>query len=143
MNSDRLTGRYVRTGNQTREISMAEYVDGFVVPVKKDKVDEYREMAGKVGAMYREFGALDYKECVADDVEPGKVTSFPRSVNLEDDEVVVFSWITYESKAKRDEANAKVMADSRMKAMMEEGQPDDIMDPKRMFFGGFEVIVDA
>jgi uncharacterized protein YbaA (DUF1428 family) len=122
---------------------MAEYVDGFVVPVKKDKVDEYSEMAGKVGAMYREFGALEYKECVAEDVAAGEVTSFPRSVNLSDDEVVVFSWITYESKAARDDANTKVMADPRMKEMMEAGDPDDIMDPKRMFFGGFEVIVDA
>jgi uncharacterized protein YbaA (DUF1428 family) len=122
---------------------MSEYVDGFVVPVKKDKVDVYREMAGKVGAMYREFGATEYKECVADDVSPGEVTSFPRSVDLADDEVVVFSWITYESKAVRDEANTKVMADPRMKEMMEAGDPDDVMDPKRMFFGGFEVIVDA
>ncbi len=122
---------------------MAEYVDGFVVPIKKDKVEEYREMSGKVGALYREFGATEYKECVADDVKPGEVTSFPRSVNLEDDEIVVFSWIKYESRAKRDEINEKVMADPRMKGMMDEGEPDDIMDPKRMFFGGFEVIVDA
>ena len=97
---------------------MAEYVDGFVVPVKKDRIDEYRAIAETVGAMWREFGALDYKECVADDVDPGKSTSFPRSVKLEDDEVVVFSWITYESKAKRDEVNTKVMADPRMKEMM-------------------------
>jgi uncharacterized protein YbaA (DUF1428 family) len=91
--------------------------------------------------MWREFGALDYKECVADDVDPGKTTSFPRSVNLTDDEVVVFSWITYESKAKRDEVNAKVMADPRMKEMAADS--DGVMDPGRMFFGGFEVIVDA
>ena len=120
---------------------MAEYVDGFVVPVKRDKVDAYRAIAEKAGAMWREFGALDYKECVADDVDPGKVTSFPRSVNLEDDEVVVFSWITYESRAKRDEVNAKVMADPRMKELGNESGP--VMDPERMFFGGFEVIVDA
>jgi uncharacterized protein YbaA (DUF1428 family) len=122
---------------------MAEYVDGFVVPVKKTKVDEYSEMAGKVGAIYREFGAIEYKECVAEDVDPGKVTSFPRSVNLEDDEVVVFSWISYESKAKRDEANAKVMADPRIKEMMDAGESATVMDAGRMFFGGFEVIVDA
>jgi len=122
---------------------MAEYVDGFVVPIKKDKVDEYREMSAKVGALYREFGATEYKECVADDVSKGEVTSFPRSVNLEDDEIVIFSWIKYESKAARDEVNGKVMSDPRMDAMMKEGEPDDVMDPKRMFFGGFEVIVDA
>ena len=122
---------------------MAEYVDGFVVPIKKDKVEEYREMSAKVGELYREFGATEYKECVADDVSPGEVTSFPRSVNLEDDELVVFSWIKYGSRAERDEINGKVMSDQRMKDMMEGGDPDDIMDPKRMFFGGFEVIVDA
>jgi uncharacterized protein YbaA (DUF1428 family) len=120
---------------------MAEYVDGFVVPVKKDKIDDYRAMAEKAGALWREFGALEYKECVADDVDPGKSTSFPRSVKLEDDEVVAFSWITYESRAKRDEVNAKVMADPRMKGMMDEDDPP--MDAGRMFFGGFEVIVDA
>ncbi len=120
---------------------MAEYVDGFVVPVKKHKVDDYRVLAEKAGALWRDFGALDYKECIADDVDAGESTSFPRSVKLEEDEVVAFSWITYESKAKRDEVNAKVMADPRMKEMMDEGDPP--MDPRRMFFGGFEVIVDA
>ncbi|MDX6581574.1 MAG: hypothetical protein QOI10_758 [Solirubrobacterales bacterium] len=120
---------------------MAEYVDGFVVPVKQGKVDEYRAIAEQAGALWREFGALEYKECIADDVDPGKSTSFPRSVKLEDDEVVAFSWITYESKAKRDEVNAKVMADPRLKEMMGEGDPP--MDMGRMFFGGFEVIVDA
>ena len=120
---------------------MAEYVDGFVVPVKRDKVDAYRAMAEKAGALWREFGALEYKECIADDVDPGKSTSFPRSVKLEDDEVVAFSWITYESKAKRDEVNAKVMADPRMKEFGDEN--DMPMDMGRMFFGGFEVIVDA
>jgi uncharacterized protein YbaA (DUF1428 family) len=120
---------------------MAEYVDGFVVPVKKDRIDEYRDVAAKAGELWREFGALDYKECVADDVKSGEVTSFPQSVNLEDDEVVVFSWITYESRAKRDEVNEKVMADPRMNEMVDENDPP--MDMKRMFFGGFEVIVDA
>ncbi len=120
---------------------MAEYVDGFVVPVKKDRVEDYRAMAEQAGALWRELGALDYKECIADDVDAGKSTSFPRSVKLEDDEVVAFSWITYESKAKRDEVNAKVMAHPGMKEMMEENDPP--MDPGRMFFGGFEVIVDA
>ncbi len=122
---------------------MAEYVDGFVVPIKKDKVDEYRVMSGKVGELYREFGASEYKECVAEDVSAGERTSFPRSVELEDDELVVFSWIKYESRAQRDEVNEKVMADPRMDEMMKSGDPDDVMDPKRMFFGGFEVIVDA
>ena len=122
---------------------MAEYIDGFVLPIKKDKVDEYREMSAKVGELYREFGATEYKECVAEDVKPGEVTSFPQSVNLEDGEVVIFAWIKYESKAKRDEINEKVRVDPRMDEMMSGGAPEEIMDPKRMFFGGFEVLVDA
>lgn len=120
---------------------MAEYVDGFVVAVKKDRIEEYRELAARAGALWREFGALEYKECVADDVEVGESTSFPRSVKLEDDEVVVFSWITYESKAKRDEVNGKVMVDPRMTEMMDDDDPP--MNPGRMIYGGFEVIVDA
>jgi uncharacterized protein YbaA (DUF1428 family) len=119
---------------------MAQYVDGFVVPVKKDGVEAYREIATKAGELWREFGALDYKECIADDVKAGELTSFPQAVNLEDDELVVFSWITYESKAKRDEVNEKVMTDPRMKEMMGDDMP---IDPKRMFYGGFEVLVDV
>ena len=79
-------------------------------------------------------------ECVADDVKPGKLTSFPQSVNLTDDETVVFAWITYESREQRDEINAKVMADERMKAMMESGE--DVADMKRMIYGGFDVLVE-
>ena len=120
---------------------MAGYVDGFVMPLPKANVDKYREIASSAGELWIELGALDYRECVADDVEVGEVTSFPRSVKLEDDEVVAFSWITYESRAKRDEVNAKVMADPRMKELGNESTP--VMDPARMFFGGFEVIVDA
>ena len=119
---------------------MAEYVDGFVVPVKKDRIDDYRAMAARAGELWREFGALDYKECVADDVKPGKVTSFPQSVNLEDGETVVFAWITYESRQHRDEVNAKVMDDDRMKAMMDPAS--GVADYKRMVYGGFEAIVD-
>lgn len=117
------------------------YVDGFVVPVPKAKLAAYKEMATKAAALWREHGALEFKECVADDVPEGEVTSFPRSVQATDDETVVFSWISYDSRADRDRVNEAVMADERMKAMMD---PDDApMDSKRMFFGGFEVIVDA
>ncbi len=90
------------------------YVDGFVVPVPKNKLEAYREMAKKAGAIWREYGALEYRECIADDVKPGKVTSFPQSVMLKPDETVVFSWILYKSRAHRDEVNAKVMGDPRM-----------------------------
>ena len=115
---------------------MAHYVDGFVVPVPQRKLDDYRRMAGQAGKMWIEHGALQYCECIGDDVKPGKVTSFPQSVQLKDDEVVVFSWIVYDSREHRDAVNAKVMADPRMKAMMDpKNMPFDGM---RMFWGGFK-----
>jgi uncharacterized protein YbaA (DUF1428 family) len=118
---------------------VAQYVDGFVVPVPKRKVDAYRRMARKAGKIWREHGALEYKECVADDVKRGKVTSFPQSVKLKRGETVAFSWIVYRSRAHRDKVLAKVMADPRFAEM---GDPKDMpFDMKRMFFGGFEVIV--
>lgn len=119
---------------------MALYVDGFVVPVKTERTEDYRAIAQQAGELWREYGALEYRECVADDVKAGEVTSFPQSVNLEDDETVIFAWIVYESRAARDDVNAKVMDDERMKEMMDPNQ--GVMDPKRMFFGGFEMIVD-
>jgi uncharacterized protein YbaA (DUF1428 family) len=119
---------------------MAGYVDGFVMPLPKANVDRYREIATKAGELWREHGALEYTECIAEDVQVGEVTSFPRSVKLADDETVIFAWITYESRAHRDEVNRKVMADERMKAMMEPA--GDIADYKRMVYGGFEVLVD-
>jgi uncharacterized protein YbaA (DUF1428 family) len=118
---------------------MAEYLDGFVLPVPKDSVDAYRQGAQKAGEIWREYGAIDYKECVADDVAVGDVTSFPRSVELEDSETVVFAWITYESRAERDRINAAVMADDRVKTAMESSPVE--MDMQRMVYGGFEVIV--
>ena len=117
------------------------YVDGFVQPVKKDKVDDYRRIARKAGKIWREHGALEYRECVGDDVKSGKVTSFPQSVKLKPDETVVFSWIVYKSRAQRDRINAKVMKDPRMAEMM--NSKDMPFDTKRMFWGGFKVIVDV
>ena len=121
---------------------MSQYVDGFLVPVKKDRVDEYREIATKAGELWRELGAIDYKECVAEDVPDGEVTDFPRSVKAEADEVVCFSWITYESRAERDRVNKLVMEDQRMKDWMQSGEGEGVMDPQRMIYGGFEVLVD-
>lgn len=120
---------------------MAGYVDGFVMPLPRDNVDRYRDIAKTAGQLWIEHGALDYKECLADDVEVGEVTSFPRSVKLEDGETVVFAWISYESRKHRDEVNAKVMNDERMKALMDPA--GEIADHKRMVYGGFEVIVDG
>jgi uncharacterized protein YbaA (DUF1428 family) len=98
-------------------------------------------MSRKAGKVWREHGALEFKECVADDVKPGKLTSFPQSVKLKRGETVVFSWIKYKSRADRDRVNAKVMKDSRLAEMMDSKSMP--FDSKRMFFGGFKVIVDA
>ena len=119
---------------------MAHYVDGFVVPVPKKKLDAYRRMARKFGKLWMEYGAVQYTECVADDVKPGKHTSFPQSVKLKPGETVVFSWIVYKSRAQRDKVNAKVMKDPRMAPMMDpKSMP---FDGKRMFWGGFKTIVE-
>jgi uncharacterized protein YbaA (DUF1428 family) len=115
------------------------YVDGFVVPVPKKKLAAYKRMAQKAGRIWREHGALDFVECVADDVKPGKVTSFPQSVKLKAGETVVFSFITYKSRAHRDSVNKKVMSDPRLKDMMDpKAMP---FDGKRMIYGGFKALV--
>jgi uncharacterized protein YbaA (DUF1428 family) len=119
---------------------MGHYVDGFVVPVQADRIDDYRKMAEEAGKIWIEHGALDFIETIADDVNPGELTSFPQSVQLKEGETVAFSWIVYESREVRDSVNAKVMDDPRLKAMMENGSPP--FDPKRMFFGGFRTIVE-
>lgn len=116
------------------------YVDGFIIPLPKDKLDQYRSIATRCGAIWREHGALQFRECLADDVQMGELTSFPRSVLQKDGETVIFSWIVFESREKRDEVNAKVMADPRMKELMTpEAMP---FDGKRMIYGGFKTIID-
>ena len=115
------------------------YVDGFVIPVPKKNLAAYRRMSQKAGKVWMEYGALEYVECVADDVKPGKTTSFPQSVKLKADETVVFSYIVYKSRAQRDRIMAKVMKDPRLAAMM---NPKTMpFDGKRMFYGGFKVLV--
>jgi uncharacterized protein YbaA (DUF1428 family) len=117
------------------------YVDGFVVPVPRKNLAAYRRMASLAGKVWREHGALEYIECVADDVKPGKVTSFPQSVKLKRGELVVFSWIVYKSRAHRDSVNRKVMKDPRIAPMMDvKALP---FDGKRMFWGGFKVMLDV
>jgi uncharacterized protein YbaA (DUF1428 family) len=117
------------------------YVDGFIVAVPKKNLQAYVRMARKSGKVWRDHGALDYREWVADDVKVGKRTSFPRSVKLKPDETVVFSWITYKSRAHRDRVNKKVMADKRLADMM---NPKTLpFDAKRMIYGGFESLVTA
>lgn len=114
------------------------YVDGFVLAVPKANLEAYREVARKAGEVWMEHGALSYVECAGDDTPVGELTSFPRAVLAKDDEVVVFSWITYESKAARDEINAKVMADPRLK----QDAASMPFDGKRMIYGGFTSIVE-
>jgi uncharacterized protein YbaA (DUF1428 family) len=120
---------------------MARYVDGFVLPVPKRNLDAYRRQARKAGKIWREHGALEYRECVADDVKVGKLTSFPQSVKRKRNETVVFSWIVFKSRAHRDRVNAKVMQDPRLANMMDpQAMP---FDAKRMIYGGFSVLVDV
>jgi uncharacterized protein YbaA (DUF1428 family) len=115
------------------------YTDCMVVPVPKKNIDKYREMAQRSAALWREYGALEYREWIADDVKPGEVTSFPQSVKLKDDETIVVISILYKSRAHRDEVNNKVMADPRMKM-----DPTTLpFDGKRIFYGGFDAFVAA
>jgi uncharacterized protein YbaA (DUF1428 family) len=116
------------------------YVDGFLVPVPKKKVADYRRMAAKAGKIWREHGALEFRECIADDVTWGKRTSFPRSVKQKNGETVFFSYIVYKSRADRDRINAKVMKDKRLAKMMDpKAMP---FDAKRMIWGGFKTVID-
>jgi uncharacterized protein YbaA (DUF1428 family) len=115
-----------------------KYVDGFVAPVPRANVEAYKEFSQKAGQVWKEHGAIEYVECIGDDVKPGKVTSFPQAVKLEDDEVVAFSWIVYESREERDRIMAAVMNDPRLKDMDPKKLPFDGM---RMFFGGFQVLL--
>ena len=115
------------------------YVDGFVLPVPKKNMKAYLAMAKKAGKVWKDHGALDYKECVADDVKVGKWTSFPRSVKLKRGETVIFSYIVYKSRKHRDTVMAKVMKDKRLADMMDpKGMP---FDGKRMIYGGFKTAV--
>jgi len=116
------------------------YVDGFVLPVPKKKLEAYRKMAQQAGKVWREHGAVAFVECAADDVKPGKRTSFPQSVKLKAGETVMFSYIVFKSRAHRDRVNAKVMKDPRLENMMDpKAMP---FDAKRMIYGGFKSLVD-
>jgi uncharacterized protein YbaA (DUF1428 family) len=120
---------------------MAEYVDGFVIAVPKKNLDDYKKMAKAASKVWMDLGAIDYRETVADDTPFGKTTSFPRSVDRKNSETVIFSWITYKSKAQRDKINTAVMKDPRILKIIE--QYGDIFDAGRMIYGGFETIVKA
>jgi len=119
---------------------MGRYVDGFVLPIPKSKTAAYRAIARRAGRVWRDCGALAYCECIADDVKPGKYTSFPQSVKLRRGEVVWFSWIVYKSRRDRDRILAKVMKDPRLASMMDPKKMP--FDARRMFWGGFKAMVE-
>jgi uncharacterized protein YbaA (DUF1428 family) len=116
------------------------YVDGFVIPVPKKNVEAYRRIARKAGKVWKEHGALEYRECVGDDLKIKGMTMFPKAARARTNETVIFSWIVYKSRAHRDRVNARVMSDPRIANMMDMGaMPFDV---KRMVYGGFKTIVD-
>ena len=116
-----------------------KYVDGFVIPVPKKNLEAYKNLASQAGTIWKEHGALEYIECMGDDIQQGKVTSFPLSVNLQENEIVIFAWIIYNSREHRDEVNARVMSDPRMKPMMDmKALP---FDGQRMIWGGFKMML--
>lgn len=119
---------------------MERYVDGFLIPIAKDKVSKYREIAQKAGKIWKELGALEYYECVGDDLDIEEMVSFKKAANTSEKETVIFSWIVYESKEQRDRINEAVMNDPRMKEMMESEDPD-IFDYRRIAYGGFKTLV--
>jgi len=117
------------------------YVDGYVLPVPKKNVQAYRRIAQKAGKVWRDHGALDYKECAGDDLNVKFGVPFPRMMKVKPGETVIFSWIVFKSRAHRDRVNAKVMKDPRLaKMMVPKAMPFDV---KRMVYGGFKVVVDA
>jgi uncharacterized protein YbaA (DUF1428 family) len=120
---------------------MPNYVDGYVLPVRKDKMEMYRLQAEKAAAVWKDHGALEYRECVGDDLDVNELVPFPRVVQLQPDETVVFAWIVFKSREHRDEVNAKVMQDPRLA----ESRDANAMpfDTKRMVYGGFEVLIEA
>ena len=119
---------------------MERYVDGFLVPIAKGNVEAYKEMAQEAGELWKEHGALEFCECVGDDLEIENMLSFKKSADASNDETVIFSWIVFESREHRDRVNAAVMEDARMKKMMEALKPEPF-DYKRMAYGGFKTLV--
>lgn len=118
---------------------MSTYTDGFVLSIPKEKLQEYTELATTAGKIWREHGALEYRECVGDDMEAKDMVSFPEMAKAGPDEVVIFAWATFESREHRDAANEKIMADPRMSAMCQ--ATGSLFDCKRMAYGGFKTIV--
>jgi uncharacterized protein YbaA (DUF1428 family) len=136
-NPGRIRARRIVLGAHNPRRSVMPYIDGFVLAVARDKIEAYKALARTACAVWMEHGALDYVECIGDDVPYGELTSFPRAVMATEDEVVVFSWIVYRDRETRDAVNKKVMADPRLKAA------DMPFDGKRMIYGGFTTLLQA
>lgn len=119
---------------------MSHYVDGFVIPIPKEKIEAYRQIAEEAGKVWKEYGALEYYECVGDDLDVKDMVPFPHLADAKQDETVVFSWILFKSREHRDEVNEKVISDPRIKSMMGDSMP---FDCQRMAYGGFKSIVEA
>jgi uncharacterized protein YbaA (DUF1428 family) len=120
---------------------MGRYVDGFVIPLRKDRVEDYRRVAEQASKVWKDHGALDYWECVGDDLHVEGMVPFPQIIQAGPDETVVFAWVVFESREHRDKANEKIMNDPRLNEMMDPANP--VFDYKRMAFGGFNVLVHA
>lgn len=117
-----------------------KYIDGFLIPVPKKNIDAYKAISKKAGKVWKEYGALEYRECMSNDIDVKGMASFSKAAKAKEGDVVVFSWIAYKSKAHRDKVNKKVMADPRLMAMCDpKNTPFDV---KKMCYGGFEVVVD-
>lgn len=119
---------------------MAHYVDGYVIPIPKRNLSEYRRLARKAGRVWKEFGALEFHECAGDDLNVKGVVSFRKLLKLKGGETALFSWITYRSKSDRKRINARVMKDPRITGMMDPKHSP--FNPKRMVYGGFRTIID-
>lgn len=118
---------------------MPDYVDGYVIPLPTKNLAAYRRIAGKAGKLWKEHGALDYRECVGDDLDIKGMLSFTKLAKAKPEETVVFAWITYKSRKHRDQVNAKVMADPRIHQMCDPKNP--LFDFKRLAYGGFKTLV--
>jgi uncharacterized protein YbaA (DUF1428 family) len=119
--------------------NMERYVDGFLIPISKDRISEYKEMAQKAGEIWKEHGAIEYYECIGDDLDIEEMVSFKKAAGASNGETVIFSWIVFESKEHRDRVNSAVMNDPRIKDMMESGP--ELFDYSRMAYGGFKTLV--
>lgn len=118
---------------------MERYVDGFLIPIARDRVSKYREIAQKAGEVWKELGALEYYECIGDDLDIEEMVSFKKAAGASENETVVFSWIIFESREHRDRVNAAVMNDPRIKKMMD--SVPELFDYRRMAYGGFKTLV--